>query len=141
MGTSCISTVKWQVLAWLFQVVYEGEIQCLYTVTFWEKVDFHIITYLNTCNFTVHQEKHLIINIYWTQKFWEITTLDLSCVVTVKSTVVILQNFVAFSKYMNFTRNSCNNTPCFKSLTYKDEVGLCDTNPAICSSGFHFRFA
>ena len=37
-------------------------------------------------------------------KFWEISTLDLSYVVTVKSTVEILQYFVAFSEYMNFTK-------------------------------------
>ena len=36
-------------------------------------------------------------------KCCEISTLDLSYVVTVKSTVEILQNFVAFSEYMNFT--------------------------------------
>ena len=39
------------------------------------------------------------------QSFWEITTLNfsnLSYVVTVKSTVEISQNFVAFSEYMNF---------------------------------------
>ena len=35
-------------------------------------------------------------------KFYEISTVDLSYVVTVKSTVEILQNFVAFSEYMNF---------------------------------------
>ena len=34
--------------------------------------------------------------------FCEITSLDLSYVVPVKSTVEILQNFVAFSEYMNF---------------------------------------
>ena len=34
------------------------------------------------------------------QIFWE--GLDLSYVVTVKSTVEILQNFLAFSEYMNF---------------------------------------
>ena len=34
--------------------------------------------------------------------FFEISILDLSYVVTVKSTVEILQNFVAFSEYMNF---------------------------------------
>ena len=34
--------------------------------------------------------------------FWEISTIDLSDVVTVKSTVEISQNFVAFSEYMNF---------------------------------------
>ena len=33
-------------------------------------------------------------------KFCEISTLDLSYVVPVKSTVQILQNFVAFSEYM-----------------------------------------
>ena len=35
--------------------------------------------------------------------FCEISTLDLSYVVTVKYTVEISQNFVAFSEYMNFT--------------------------------------
>ena len=34
--------------------------------------------------------------------FCEISTVDLSYVVTVKSTVEISQNFVAFSEYMNF---------------------------------------
>ena len=34
--------------------------------------------------------------------FWEISTVDLSYVVTVKSTVEFSQNFVAFSEYMNF---------------------------------------
>ena len=34
--------------------------------------------------------------------FCEISTLDLSYVVTVKSTVEILQNFEAFSEHMNF---------------------------------------
>jgi hypothetical protein len=37
--------------------------------------------------------------------FWEISTVDLSYVVTVKCTGEILQNFVAFSKYMNFKRD------------------------------------
>ena len=35
-------------------------------------------------------------------KFCEISTVDLSYIVPVKSTVEILQNFVAFSEYMNF---------------------------------------
>ena len=34
--------------------------------------------------------------------FCEISTIDLSYVVTVKSTVEISQNFVGFSEYMNF---------------------------------------
>ena len=43
-------------------------------------------------------------------KFCEISTVDLFYVVTVKSTVEISQNFVAFSEYMNFTvqRDSMN---------------------------------
>ena len=36
-------------------------------------------------------------------KFCEISTVDLSYVVPVKSTVEISRNFVAFSEYMNFT--------------------------------------
>ena len=35
-------------------------------------------------------------------KFCEISTVDLSYVVTVKSMVEISQNFVTFSEYMNF---------------------------------------
>ena len=35
--------------------------------------------------------------------FCEISTVDLSYVVTVKFTVEISQNFVAFSEYMNFS--------------------------------------
>ena len=35
--------------------------------------------------------------------FCEISSINLSYVVTVKSTVDISQNFVAFSEYMNFT--------------------------------------
>ena len=35
-------------------------------------------------------------------KFCEISNVDLSYAVTVKSTMEILQNFVAFSEYMNF---------------------------------------
>ena len=37
-------------------------------------------------------------------KFWEISTVDLSYVVPVKSTVEILQNFVTFSEYMKFNQ-------------------------------------
>ena len=40
-------------------------------------------------------------------KFCEISTVDLSYVVKVKSTVEISQNFVAFSEYMNFRKNGC----------------------------------
>ena len=36
--------------------------------------------------------------------FCQISTVYLSYVVTVKSTVEISQNFVAFSEYMNFTK-------------------------------------
>ena len=38
----------------------------------------------------------------------EISNLDLSYVVIVKSTVEISQNFVAFSEYMNFTSKKIN---------------------------------
>ena len=37
--------------------------------------------------------------------FCEISSVDLSYVVMVKSIVEISQNFVAFSEYMNFKRN------------------------------------
>ena len=38
-------------------------------------------------------------------KFCEISTVDLSYVVPVKSTVEILKNYLAFSEYMNFNNN------------------------------------
>ena len=40
--------------------------------------------------------------------FCKISALDLSCVVTVKFTAEISQNFGAFSKYMNFTYRTCS---------------------------------
>ena len=57
---------------------------------------------------TVHQKLGVILIllmfIYFEKAtiFCEIITIDLSYVVLVKSRVEILQNFVAFSKYMNF---------------------------------------
>ena len=44
-----------------------------------------------------------------TSKFCEISSVDLSYVVTVKSTMEILQKFVAFSEYMNFTIKFASN--------------------------------
>ena len=38
-------------------------------------------------------------------KFCEISTIDLTGTTQDKSTVAILQNFVAFSEYMNFTKS------------------------------------
>jgi hypothetical protein len=40
--------------------------------------------------------------------FCEISAIDLSYVVAVKSKVEISQNFVAFSEYMNFNNIKCN---------------------------------
>ncbi len=47
-------------------------------------------------------------------KFWEISTLLLSTIHTDKSKVEISENFVAFSKYINFITNSC---PIFLVIT------------------------
>ena len=51
-------------------------------------------------------ENHILnIKFIYSEKatnFCEISTIDLSYVVQVKSTVEILQNFLAFSEYMNF---------------------------------------
>ena len=45
------------------------------------------------------------VHIFWEgHKICEISTIDLSYVVPVKSTVEISQNFVAFSEYMNFMK-------------------------------------
>ena len=55
--------------------------------------------------YIVHTE--LLVKFIYSEKatnFCEIATVDLSYVVTVKSTVEISQNCVAFSEYMNFIR-------------------------------------
>ena len=52
--------------------------------------------------------KQKVIKLIYSEKatiFCEIFTVDLSSVVTVKSTVEISQNFVAFSEYMDFKSN------------------------------------
>ena len=57
--------------------------------------------------------------------FCEISNVDLSYVVTVKSTVEISQNFVAFSEYMNFNSHKGSYvTGSCKSARYVD---LCAT--------------
>ena len=60
-------------------------------------------------------------------KFWEIFTLLLTTVYTVKSKVKILQNYVAFSEYMNFTKPKPKN---------------CNRNflPEVCKKNFRFWF-
>ena len=50
--------------------------------------------------------------------FCEISTEDLSYVVTVQSMVEILQNFVAFSEYMNFTRDVGSGVQVAYTLTF-----------------------
>ena len=59
-------------------------------------------------DFQSAQNFHKLKFIYYEKatKFCEISTVDLSYVVTVKSTVEISQNFVAFSEYMNFITSS-----------------------------------
>ena len=49
-------------------------------------------------------ERKMLVKFIYSEKatnFCEISTVDLSIVVTVKSTVEISQNFVAFSEYTN----------------------------------------
>ena len=59
-----------------------------------------------SCNFyRASNEEFLVVTLKLCEKdtkICKIATLDLSCVVTVKFMVEILQNFVAFSEYMNF---------------------------------------
>ena len=62
-------------------------------VVLWDS-DFAILTHSYWVKF-IYAEK--------ATNFCEISTVDLSYVVTVKSTVKISQNFVAFSEYMNFS--------------------------------------
>ena len=53
----------------------------------------------------------IVIKFIYSEKvtnFCKISTVDFSFVVTVKSTSEILQNFVAFPEYMNFTKSWYN---------------------------------
>ena len=59
------------------------------------KAQFNILLFLSRHLKFIYSEK--------ATKFCEIPTLLLSYVVPVKSKVEILQNFLAFSQYMNFT--------------------------------------
>ena len=70
-------------------------------------------------------------------KFCEISTVDLSCVVPVKSMVEILQNFVAFSKYMNFMIESLlHRRFC---LIVGGEVGLSTEEVVACKIVEHLK--
>ena len=69
------------------------------------KIFSNYVAFSENLNFTVHRQKTMVIKFIYSEKatnFWEISTVDLSYVVTVKSKVEILQNSVAFSEYMNF---------------------------------------
>ena len=66
--------------------------------------------------------KYLILNFIYSEKatkFCEISAVDLSYVVMVKSTVEILQNFVAFSEYMNFNKFSSANPAIYLHLIFE----------------------
>ena len=76
-------------------------------INLWQ-VDFQKqLNCFDSCKETNKTRSHWLKFIYSekAKTFWEISTVDLSYVVTVKSTVEILQNFVAFSEYMNFKQN------------------------------------
>ena len=84
---------SWHIYAW----VVSGDLLCclLKREGNWTTDTFFAFYVYCQVKF-IHSEK--------ATKFCEISTLDLSYVVTVKSTVEISQNFVAFSEYMNFTQ-------------------------------------
>ena len=63
--------------------------------------------YFNVCIRGTKMNENFFVKFIYSEKaidFCKISTVDLSYVVTVKSTVEILQNFVAYSEYMNFNR-------------------------------------
>ena len=77
-------------------------------VAFSEDVNFTKFNWPSQNIWTVHELSisGIILKFIYSEKatiFWEISTVDLSYVVTVKFTVEISQNFVALSEYMNIT--------------------------------------
>ena len=77
---------------------------CFRLMMFW--INWVKVTLLNYYTSLVEKVRILLVRFIYSEKdtnFYKISTVDLSNVVTVKSTVEISQNFVAFSEYMNFT--------------------------------------
>ena len=68
--------------------------------TKFEDISHLVLKLLSNIIKFIHSEK--------ATKFCDISTVDLSYVVSVKSTVEISQNFVAFSEYMNFNNYIAN---------------------------------
>ena len=79
------------------------------TATGWPTVSILAVVELNApniiqCSYN-HRDESWAVKFIYSEKatnFCEISTVDLSYVVTVKSTVEISQTCVAFSEYMNF---------------------------------------
>ena len=96
---------------WISWVVQKIQAECpkavlLKTITVGYGVQWIVLfKFCHMCSF-LWISKILIKFIYSENaaKFCKTSTLDLSYVVTVKSTVEISQTFVAFSEYMNFTK-------------------------------------
>ena len=71
---------------------------------------FNILTIYHDIKHADQTDFHICLKFIYSEKatkFCEISTLLLSYVVPVKSKVEILQNFVAFSEYMNFILEFC----------------------------------
>ena len=68
-------------------------------------------------------------------KVCEICTVDLSYVVRVESTVEILQNFVAFSEYMNFMRRYLKHNTNFYCSFLNQNNGKWSKWSNICNDG------
>ena len=92
---------------------------------------------------------HFILKFMYSEKatkFCEISTVDLSNVVPVKSTVEILQNFLAFSEYMNFTYRCGTSFEQSEICTYSfraasDLAGLIILTLHILLTNFDYFFA
>ena len=71
-----------------------------------QQIPLNLLDWIMLKGFNNHQHGFYILKSIYSEKattFCEIFTLLLSYVVPDKSKVKILQNFVAFSEYMNFT--------------------------------------
>ena len=80
--------------------------ECLSNILSWIRHNFDLTPFIKSLKF-MYSEK--------ATKFCEISTLDLTTMHTVKYKVEILQNFVAFSEYMNFKANCASNSKTFCS--------------------------
>ena len=119
---------------------------CFRLMMFW--INWVKVTLLNYYTSLVEKVRILLVRFIYSEKdtnFYKISTVDLSNVVTVKSTVKISRKFVAFSEYMNFNKSigaicwfkiGFNSIPPCWATTVQTLIYVWDLNEGMCESQY-----